>query len=145
MYQQSDLKYVNLFQIDIFTHKNFTQLVKKKYLNILMLSDNFVDKQKKFCNQSVIDCWTSVTWRHLSFDVFRSDSELSRRWPMQCSSVAVFQCCTVPMLQCSCRTACDSGCCVARDNGEQLDVLPSATFILHIAMILQCTPTPKYG
>lgn len=48
MYQQSDLKYVNLFQIDIFTHKIFTQLVKKKYLNILMLSDNFVDKQKKF-------------------------------------------------------------------------------------------------
>ena len=48
MYQQSDLKYVNLFQIDIFTHKNFTQLVKKKYLNILMLSDNFVDKQKIF-------------------------------------------------------------------------------------------------
>ena len=47
MYQQSDLKYVNLFQIDIFTHKFFTQLVKKKYLNILMLSDNFVDKQKK--------------------------------------------------------------------------------------------------
>ena len=45
MYQQSDLKYVNLFQIDIFTHKIFTQLVKKKYLNILMLSDNFVDKQ----------------------------------------------------------------------------------------------------
>ena len=48
MYQQSDLKYVNLFQIDIFTHKIFTQLVKKKYLNILMLSDNFVDKQKIF-------------------------------------------------------------------------------------------------
>ena len=49
MYQQSDLKYVNLFQIDIFTHKIFTQLVKKKYLDILMLSDNFVDKQKNFC------------------------------------------------------------------------------------------------